>query len=97
MRFRLDRDYFKLVLIFGKLPVSGMTEKFCGGFPIAILTKYAYVTYMKKSLMQICKLQITILSFYFVFHLPKRFFLHLTPVDGVGVNSARQTPEESAL
>ena len=55
MGIRLDRDYFELVLIFEKLPVSGMTEKFCGGFPIVISTKYAYVTYMKKSLMQIAK------------------------------------------
>ena len=48
MEFRLDRDYFELVLILEKLPVFGVTEKFCGGFPIAILTKYTYVSYMNE-------------------------------------------------
>ena len=54
-KFRLDRDYFKLVLIFEKLPVSGRTEKFCGGFPIVISTKYACITFRNKKYNANCK------------------------------------------
>ena len=86
-----ELDYFKRVLIFEKLPVSGCTEKFCGGFPIEILTKYPYVSYMNEEYNANNNVLLFRISF------DTKIFLLLTLVDGVGVNSARQTPEESAL